>query len=165
MTRVYIALGSNLDEPIQQVKQAIAALDVIPHSQVVAFSSLYLSKPMQGMSQPDYINAVAMLETSLPPLTLLDQTQAIEQNFGRKREERWGARTLDLDIILYGDHQMNTERLTIPHYGMKVREFVLYPLMELTPELQLPDGTALSELIKSVGKNRMVIIDEANSNT
>lgn len=152
--RCYIGLGANLANPVQQLESAIAALRQLPHSRLVAVSSLYGSKPMGPQDQPDYVNAVAALDTTLLPEQLLDALQNIEQNQGRQRkDERWGPRTLDLDILLYGGQIINTERLTVPHYGLKQREFVLYPLAEIAAELQLPDGTVLSSLLEQVGLN------------
>ncbi len=158
MSIAYIAVGSNLSDPVTQANQAIEALKQLPKSRFIATSSLYSSTPMGPQNQPDYINAVVAIETDLLPLELLDCTQAIEQEQGRvRKDERWGPRTLDLDIILYGDEVMDSERLTIPHYGMRVREFVLYPLAEIAPSLQLPDGTKLEELLKSVPINGLRI--------
>ena len=152
--RCYIGLGANLANPVQQLEQAIAALGQVPHSRLVAVSSLYGSKPMGPQDQPDYVNAVAALDTTLLPEQLLDALQSIEQSQGRQRKaERWGPRTLDLDILLYGEQIINTERLTVPHYGLKLREFVLYPLAEIAAELRLPDGTVLSSLLQQVGLN------------
>lgn len=158
MITAYIAIGSNLSDPVAQTKQAIEALKSAPKSRFIATSSLYSSTPMGPQNQPDYINAVVAIETDLTPLELLDCTQAIEQKHGRvRKEERWGPRTLDLDIVLYGHEVMDSERLTIPHYGMKVREFVLYPLAEIAPDLQLPDGTKLSDLLPTVPRNGLSI--------
>lgn len=149
MERVYIGLGSNLAEPRQQLRGAIDALARIPDSQVTAISSLYLSDPLGPSDQPRYNNAVAALDTSLSPLALLDALQAIELAQGRERKaERWGPRTLDLDILLFGDRQISEPRLTVPHYHMHARAFVLYPLAEIAPaELKLADGRTLAELI------------------
>ncbi|WP_120513343.1 2-amino-4-hydroxy-6-hydroxymethyldihydropteridine diphosphokinase [Photobacterium salinisoli] len=154
MIRAYIAIGSNLNDPVNQAYQAMAALRQASEVSVIAESSLYCSTPMGPQDQPDYINAVVAVDTELTPLALLDLTQQIEQQHGRVRKaERWGPRTLDLDILLYGDLQHHCERLTIPHYGMKAREFVLYPLAEIAPELVLPDGTALTDLLPEVDRN------------
>ena len=113
---------------------------------------------MGPQDQPDYINAVAEIQTELSPMELLDNTQAIEQQQGRvRKEERWGPRSLNLDILLYGDHVINNERLTVPHYGMKVREFVIYPLFEIAPNLSLPDGTELRSLRDSIDRNGLSI--------
>ncbi|SON48248.1 2-amino-4-hydroxy-6-hydroxymethyldihydropteridine diphosphokinase [Vibrio tapetis] len=158
MITAYIAIGSNLADPVEQAKLAIEALKSVPKSTFVNASSLYSSTPMGPQDQPDYINAVAEITTELTPMELLDCTQAIELEHGRvRKDERWGPRTLDLDILLYGDEVIDTERLTIPHYGMKVREFVLYPLSEIEPNLQLPDGTKLANLLKQVDRNGLSI--------
>jgi len=136
MIRVYIALGSNLAKPVDQVNCALEALAHMHRTKLVVCSAFYRRKPLGPQNQPDFLNAVVALDTELPPEELLDCTQAIEQNQGRVRKlERWGPRTLDLDMLLYGDRVINTERLTVPHYDMKNREFMLYPLAEIAPEL------------------------------
>ncbi|BBL89858.1 2-amino-4-hydroxy-6-hydroxymethyldihydropteridine diphosphokinase [Vibrio rotiferianus] len=158
MITAYIAVGSNLADPVSQAKQAIEALKTLPNCEFVQASSLYSSTPMGPQNQPDYINAVVAIKTNLTPLELLDCTQAIEQEQGRvRKDERWGPRTLDLDIILYGNEVIDSERLTVPHYGMREREFVLYPLAEIAPSLQLPDGTEVSSLLKQVDRNGLSI--------
>ena len=144
---VYVGLGSNLDNPIHQVKQALLALDAIPATHLRAHSALYRSKPLGPQNQPDYINAVAVLATQLPPLTLLSELQAIENKQGRVRAtERWGPRTLDLDMLLYDNKQLQGPRLTLPHPGLHERAFVLYPLCEIAPDLVLPDGQRANDL-------------------
>jgi len=161
LTTVYIGVGSNLSSPITQVSSAINALKSLQNSQVTAISSLYGSKPMGPQDQPDYINAVVELQTSLAPLLLLDELQALEHKAGRVRKEnRWGARILDLDILLFGDQVINNERLTVPHYGMKLREFVLLPLAEINPDLSLPDGEKVSELAMNIADNGLVKLAE-----
>ncbi|WMN78502.1 2-amino-4-hydroxy-6-hydroxymethyldihydropteridine diphosphokinase [Vibrio parahaemolyticus] len=158
MITAYIAIGSNLADPVSQAQQAIEALKTLPNSEFVQASSLYSSAPMGPQNQPDYINAVVAIKTNLTPLELLDCTQAIEQEQGRvRKDERWGPRTLDLDIVLYGNEVINSERLIVPHYGMREREFVLYPLAEIAPSLQLPDGTEVSELLEQVDRNGLRI--------
>ncbi|MEC6824172.1 2-amino-4-hydroxy-6-hydroxymethyldihydropteridine diphosphokinase [Photobacterium sp. NCIMB 13483] len=158
MIRAYIAIGSNLGDPVAQAQTAIKALQHLPNTQVISVSSLYSSTPMGPQNQPDYINAVVAIDTTLAPLELLDHTQAIELEQGRvRKDERWGPRTLDLDILLYGDLQHQCERLTVPHYGMKVREFVLYPLAEINPALVLPDHTSLCTLLTQVNRNGLAI--------
>ena len=153
----YIGIGSNLSEPIEQVKGAIKEIATIKHSQVSAVSSLYLSKPMGPQDQDDYINAVLALTTSLSAIELLDELQAIEHKAGRiRKENRWGARILDLDIILFGNEIMNTPRLTIPHYGMCEREFVLLPLAEIASKLLLPNGESVKFLSQKIANNAMV---------
>jgi 2-amino-4-hydroxy-6-hydroxymethyldihydropteridine diphosphokinase len=148
MERVYIGLGSNLAEPLQQLRDALAALAQLPDTRLLAHSSFYASDPLGPPDQPRYVNAVAVLDTALQPWTLLDALQRIEQEQGRVRKaERWGPRTLDLDILLFGERSIADERLRVPHYHMHARPFVLYPLAELAAELQLPDGRRLSELL------------------
>lgn len=155
----YIGIGSNQATPIKQAQQAIAALKELPYTQLIKSSSLYSSTPMGPQDQPDYINAVVQLDTQLSALALLDELQKIELAQGRERKaNRWGPRTLDLDIILYGNEEINNTRLTVPHYGMKTREFVLYPLLEIAENLLLPDGTALSQLTAKCAKNGLIII-------
>lgn len=158
MITAFIAVGSNLSDPVGQAQNAIEALKSLPSSEFIQSSMLYSSTPMGPQDQPDYINAVVEIKTKLTPLELLDCTQAIEQEQGRvRKDERWGPRTLDLDILLYGDLMHHCERLTVPHYGMKVREFVLYPLAEISPKLTLPDNTPLSTLLDQVDLNGLAI--------
>ncbi len=154
MIVAYIGLGSNLSEPVKQIESAILAIGKVPHSQIIQISSLYLSKPMGPQDQSDYINAVLALETSLPAIELLDVLQGIENKAGRVRKEnRWGARILDLDIILYGNEVIQTDRLTIPHYGLCEREFVLLPLTEIASELNLPNGESVKLLSQNIANN------------
>lgn len=141
----YIGLGSNLSSPSEQLDNALLELHKHANIDVIVCSHLYGSSPMGPQDQPDYTNAVCKLSTTLSPLDLLDVTQQIELNQGRKRNgERWGPRTLDLDILLFSDMQVQNERLTIPHYGMATREFVLVPLFEIEPDLIMPDQRLLS---------------------
>ncbi|EKM0527037.1 2-amino-4-hydroxy-6-hydroxymethyldihydropteridine diphosphokinase [Cronobacter turicensis] len=149
MTLAFIALGSNLAEPLSQVNNALAALARIPHSRIVATSSFYRTPPLGPQDQPDYLNAAVALETTLSAEELLDNTQRIELEQGRVRKaERWGPRTLDLDIMLFGDATINTERLTVPHYDMKNRAFMLLPLSEIAPALRFPDGERLADVLE-----------------
>ncbi|WP_417662915.1 2-amino-4-hydroxy-6-hydroxymethyldihydropteridine diphosphokinase [Pseudomonas sp.] len=148
MTRVYIGLGSNLATPQQQLNAALSALAGIKQTRLVAQSSFYASDPLGPADQPRYLNAVAALDTQLGPLQLLDALQTIELEQGRERkEQRWGPRTLDLDILLFGQQVLNEPRLVVPHYHMHARAFVLYPLAEIAPGLQLPDGRTLQDLL------------------
>jgi len=154
MIRVYIALGSNLAQPVDQVNCALEALAHLPRTKLVVCSSFYRSKPLGPQNQPDFLNAVVALDTQLPAEELLDCTQAIEQNQGRVRKaERWGPRTLDLDLLFYGDSIINNERLIVPHYDMKNREFMLYPLAEIAPEWVFPDGETLQTVLTRVPLN------------
>jgi 2-amino-4-hydroxy-6-hydroxymethyldihydropteridine diphosphokinase len=153
----YIGLGSNLSNPKLQVQKAAQEIAKMSDSSVTSLSSLYLSKPMGPQDQDDYINAVIAIETSLSAFALLDALQTIENSAGRVRKDnRWGARILDCDILLYGSEVIDNERLTVPHYGMKLREFVLLPLLEIAPNLSLPDGTAVISLANEINNNGIV---------
>lgn len=152
MTLAYIALGSNLASPLEQVNAAVQAIGNIPDSRIVAVSSYYRTPPLGPQDQPDYLNATVALETTLAAEALLEHTQRIELLQGRVRKaERWGPRTLDLDIMLFGDEVIRTERLTVPHYDMKNRGFMLWPLFEIAPELHFPDdGRSLAECLRQL---------------
>ena len=157
MNTVYIGLGANLDDPIAQLHNAVDALRSLAQCQLITVSKFYASKPMGPQDQPDYVNAVAKLSTSLAPETLLDSLQKIELEQGRQRKsERWGPRTLDLDILLFANDIINTPRLVVPHYGLCQREFVVYPLLELEPELILPDGRTLQSISNNVALNNLI---------
>ncbi len=148
-TQAYIGLGSNLQNPIEQIQQAFSALAELAQSRLVLSSSLYSSRPMGPQDQPDYVNAVAQIETQLAPIELLHALQSIENQQGRVRERRWGERTLDLDLLVYGDQSINHPELIVPHIGMAQRNFVLYPLQEIAADLSIPQQGLLSELIKA----------------
>ena len=148
MIEVYIGLGSNLALPKKQIQAACASLARLPDTALIKCSSLYKSQPMGPQDQPDYVNAVALIETALSPESLLQHTQLIESQQGRIRKaNRWGPRTLDLDMLLFGLQRIDNEHLTVPHSGMKQREFVLYPLFEIAPDLILPCGEKLANLV------------------
>lgn len=138
--RAFVGIGSNLEHPLRQVERAFDALAALRATRCVARSSLYRSPALGAAPQPDYINAVALLETRLPALELLDELLAIEARQGRVRRagERWGPRTLDLDLLLYGEHRYSEPRLTVPHPEMVRRDFVLYPMSEIDPGLVIP---------------------------
>lgn len=155
-SRCYIGLGSNLEVPERQLERAIVALAQLPSCRLVTVSSLYRSAPLGPAGQPDYINAVAMLDTGLSPLGLLDALQAIETAHARVRNERWGPRTLDLDLLLYGQQSIDTERLQVPHPQLRYRPFVLYPMAELAPELVFPDGETLQALLQQCPADGLV---------
>lgn len=144
----YIGLGSNLDSPVAQIRSARLVIKALDNVKETAFSSLYASSPMGPQDQPDYVNAVMAVATNLSPLDLLHELQAIELEHGRVRGvQRWGARTLDLDLLLYGDQQIDTEELTVPHKGIAERAFVLCPLNECNPNLVIPGKGKLSDLL------------------
>ena len=146
MAEVYIALGSNMAGPHDQLDRALKSLSSIPEVQIVAVSDRYKT-PAIGPSQPDYINAAAQLMTTLSPESLLDTLQSIEQQQERVRTVRWGPRTLDLDILLYDNIVQDTQRLTIPHPRMAERAFVLLPLADINRDLALPCGKTVSQLL------------------
>lgn len=159
MSLVYIGLGANLDQPQQQLEQAFIELAQLPSSSLIAQSSLYHSKPVGPQDQPDYVNAVALIETQLEPLALLDALQQLEQEHGRIRKRHWGERTLDLDIILIDDCVIDSERLKIPHPFAQQRSFVLYPLSEINPKLVFPSGKALEQLLTELDNDLIRIRD------
>lgn len=147
---VFVGLGSNLNEPAQQISSACAALRQIAIGQSLRVSSMYSSVAV-GPPQPDYLNAVAHFSTQLEPLALLDALQQIELTQGRVRSIHWGPRTLDLDILLIDDLQLDIPRLQVPHPFMRQRNFVLIPLFELAPDLQLPGGDKVADLVQQIG--------------
>jgi len=137
----YVGIGSNLNDPSGQVRSAIATIDTTPGLHLQASSSLYSSPPMGPPDQPHYINAVVEVRTALSSLELLDKLQQIERIHGRVRDGvRWGPRTLDLDLLLFGEEQVQGDDLQLPHPGMKERDFVMLPLIEIAPDLILPCG-------------------------
>ncbi|KQV10711.1 2-amino-4-hydroxy-6-hydroxymethyldihydropteridine pyrophosphokinase [Pseudomonas sp. Root329] len=158
MERIYIGMGSNLADPAEQLRSAVDALAQLPQTELIEVSGFYQSDSLLP-GQPRYTNAVAALDSTLPPLALLDALQAIENGQGRERLERWGPRTLDLDIVLFGDRLIDEPRLKVPHYHLQERAFVLYPLAELAPaDLRLADGRSLSDLLAAcpfVGLERL----------
>ncbi len=158
MIRAYLGLGSNLGRPVEQLDRALAALRELPDSRLDAVSRYYRNPPM-GPAQPDYVNAVAALDTELEPLVLLDALQAIENAQGRTRELRWGPRTLDLDLLLYGDRRIDLPRLHVPHPGLAQRAFVLLPLAELAPGLSIPGLGSIARLLERVDGSALLPIN------
>ncbi|MGI2326067.1 MULTISPECIES: 2-amino-4-hydroxy-6-hydroxymethyldihydropteridine diphosphokinase [unclassified Methylococcus] len=149
-SKAYIGLGGNLGNAAETVRTARRAIGAVPGVRELAFSSLYRSAPMGPSDQPDYVNAVMAVATSLAPQALLHALQRIERIHGRVRTgERWGPRTLDLDLLLYDDLVLDTETLRLPHPGIAEREFVLYPLAEIAPDLDIPDRGPLRELVRN----------------
>ena len=157
MSCAYIGLGANLEDPQQQVVDALQELAQVKDTQLVAQSSLYISKPVGPQDQPDFVNAVACLETSLQPLELLDALQQLEQDHGRIRKRHWGERTLDLDIILFDDIQQSTERLNLPHPFAHERSFVLFPLAEIAPDVKFPYGRSVQEMCAAMDNDLQVL--------
>jgi 2-amino-4-hydroxy-6-hydroxymethyldihydropteridine diphosphokinase len=147
VTLAYVALGSNLGNPRQQVLDAMDALAKLPATRLLQRSFLYGTPPWGVLKQPRFVNAVAELDTQLPPHALLDALLVIEQQAGRVRDERNGPRTLDLDVLHIEGVQLNDERLTLPHPRMAERVFVLLPLNDVAPTLQLPGQGKVAELL------------------
>ena len=138
--QIFIALGSNLDQPDRQIEDGLRHLCVSSVLQVIKCSGLYSTQPMGPSDQPDFVNAVCQVTSELSPLDLFDVLQAIEQLSGRDAHgKRWGPRILDLDLLLYGERVLNCKRLTVPHPGMLERSFVLLPLLEIAPNCQVPE--------------------------
>jgi 2-amino-4-hydroxy-6-hydroxymethyldihydropteridine diphosphokinase len=156
MTAAYVALGANLGDPVAAVQAALAALAGLPDSRVVRASSLYRTAPVGLSNQPDFINAVAALETALAPEALLDALFAIEAGFGRVRAAKNGPRTIDLDLLLHGDLELAQPRLTLPHPRLHLRAFVLVPLAEIAPDLRLPRRGSVAAWLPAVANQGIV---------
>jgi 2-amino-4-hydroxy-6-hydroxymethyldihydropteridine diphosphokinase len=156
----YIALGSNLKDPIAQVEGGIEELAMLRDTRLGAVSSLYRTAPVGIVDQPDFINAVAMIETELTPRELLDELLAIERRYARMRGAKNGPRTLDLDIVLYGDTTHDDDVLTIPHPRMHERAFVLVPLAEIAPDAVVPGLGKVSELAARIDTGGITRIEE-----
>ena len=143
----YLGLGSNLRSPERQLRQALAALQKLPHCALTKTSSVYFSKPYGMRAQPTYCNMVVQLLTTLPPTLLLAYCHKLEKNQLRVRNKRWGSRTLDIDILLYGKQRIHSKLLTIPHPQMFKRDFVLLPILEITSDLHYPGGKRLDSYL------------------
>jgi 2-amino-4-hydroxy-6-hydroxymethyldihydropteridine diphosphokinase len=155
MHRAYVALGANLDDPQAKVRAAFTALAQLSQSTLAATSSLYRTAPIGLAGQPDFINAVAALDTELPPDHLLDALFAIERSFGRVRLEKNGPRTLDLDLLLYDDYCIATPHLHLPHPRLHLRAFVITPLAEIAPDCQLPGRGSVAAWLPAVANQNI----------
>jgi len=154
VTVAFIGLGSNQRDPQAQIEAAVAELDALPHTRVVKRSSLYRTAPVGYAPQPDFVNAVAQLETGMPAERLLAELQDIEKRHGRERPFRNAPRTLDLDLLLFGELQMESEKLVVPHPRMHERAFVLEPLVEIAPDVVIPGaGPAKQRLQDCAGQD------------
>jgi 2-amino-4-hydroxy-6-hydroxymethyldihydropteridine diphosphokinase len=153
----FVSLGANLGAPEATLNSAVHALRQLPGTQLLAVSSLYSSTAVGPAGQPDYLNAVAHLTTTLTPHALLSALQNIEAAHGRVRKVRWGARTLDLDVLLYGQDVITTASLVVPHAELRNRNFVVIPLLEVQPDLILPEGESLSSLPAAQNHHGLVI--------
>jgi 2-amino-4-hydroxy-6-hydroxymethyldihydropteridine diphosphokinase len=161
ITECYVGLGSNLDNPYAHVLDALWDIDQIEQTDLDSFSSLYTSRPMGPQNQPPYVNAAACLHTRLDAQSLLEALQAIEQSHGRvRKEEQWGPRTLDLDILLFGNQSIRNQTLTVPHPGIAQREFVLYPLHELNKNLMIPNLGRIHRIKTRCYRNGLIQLQE-----
>ena len=150
-TTAFVGVGSNLRDPAAQVRRAIEALGELDDTRVARSSALYRNPAVGPGPQPDYVNAVVALETGLDAHALLDRLQAIETHMGRRRgAERWAPRVIDLDLLLYGEQRIDDERLTVPHPRIAERAFVLYPLAEIAPDVEIPAAGPISALLRRV---------------
>ena len=158
----YIGLGSNLDGPADQLRRALRALRQLANSRVQAVSSFYANPPMGPPDQPDYVNAVVGLLTSLSPELLMTELQGIERDIGRLRNDaqRWGPRKIDLDILAYGSRIVDHANLRIPHPGISDRNFVLFPLLELAPELVIPGFGTVRKLAEHSDRTTLQVLNE-----
>jgi len=153
---VFVGLGSNLDRPTRQVETAFELLQGVAESRVVRRSSLYRSSPLGGIEQPDFVNAVAAMSTTLTARELLEELQAIERLRGREDSHiRWGPRILDLDLLVYGDLIIDEPGLSVPHPGIAVRNFVLLPLREIAPEFEIPGLGRVQDIAVSEDEPRI----------
>lgn len=158
LERVWIGIGSNLLNPMKQVDCAISAISKFPVTKIVALSSRYCSAPLGKKDQPNFLNMVVVLDTKLFPEILLSYLQYTELQQGRIRNsEFWSSRTIDLDILLFGKYVMSNFNLTIPHYDILNREFVLYPLIELDCNLIFPNGGTVLSYIQLISKNGLTL--------
>lgn len=161
VAEVFVGLGANLEDPLRQVRQAIRELHDIERTQVLTVSSLYRSAPVGYADQPDFINAVAKLESQLTARELLDALHVIENRHGRRRSKRNAPRTLDLDLLLYGTSVLSEDGLILPHPRMHERAFVLLPLAEIAPDARVPGHPGLSQLLEQVDRSNVVKLDGA----
>jgi 2-amino-4-hydroxy-6-hydroxymethyldihydropteridine diphosphokinase len=155
----YVALGSNLDDPQRQVTAALAALAQLTHCRLVATSRLYRTAPLGPQDQPEFVNAVAGLLTTSSARALLDQLKELERSLGRERPAvRWGPRRIDLDLLVYGSERISETGLTVPHPGVPQRNFVLYPLRDIAPDLYVPGHGTVHELAARVGSSGLALL-------
>lgn len=155
----YIGIGSNVDDPRAQVLAAFDALAQIPQTLLVARSPLYTTRPFGPVAQDDFVNAAAGLLTRLTAPQLLQQLRAIETARGRLREQRWGPRNIDLDLLVYADQRIETPELAVPHPGIVERNFVLYPLSDIAPQLQVPGVGRVADLKERVDAMGIAALD------
>lgn len=163
--QAFIGIGSNLNQPVEQVFTAFESLKHLPESEWMTASSLYASKPQGPQDQPDFVNAVVQIRTRLSPLALLDELQSLEQSQGKVKKRHWGERLIDLDVLLYDDEVIEHERLLVPHPYLTQRDFVLLPLQEIAPDLVLPDGKKIPGLVDSLSETFVVPLETIRSSS
>lgn len=156
---VYIGLGSNLANPVEQLEKALKSISLLPKTQLNQCSSFYSSKPLGPQDQPDFVNAVCEINSELLPQELLLALQQIEQQQGRIKKRHWGERLIDLDILLYADQIIETENLTVPHSQIALRDFVLVPLNEISPGLVIPGKGSVDSLLDSLDESYLMALD------
>jgi len=157
----YLGVGSNLDDPAAQVRRAMAAIDGLPRTRLVAVSRSYRNPPMGPQDQPDFINAAAGILTQLTPADLLTEMQGLEAKLGRVRtpDDRWGPRIIDLDLLVHGLRIERSDRLTLPHPGISERNFVLFPLRDIAPTLLVPGQGVIARLAARANDDGLVALD------
>lgn len=155
----YIGLGSNLSNPVEQLKIALQTLDALPTTRLLQSSSFYGSRPLGPQDQPDFVNAVCKIQTHLSAKELLHQLQKIELEQGRIKKRRWGERLIDLDILLFGDEVISSDELTVPHTQIALRDFVLIPLAEIAPGLVIPKLGTIESLIAALEDSYLITLD------
>jgi len=158
-TTVYLGLGSNLSNPVEQLKIALNTISDLPQTQLVNSSSFYASKPLGPQDQPDFVNAVCKIQTKLSPQVLLKALQQIEVEQGRIKKRHWGERLIDIDILLYGEQIIVENNLTVPHLQMIARDFVLVPLNEISPGLVIPNKGEVSKLLSNLKESYLIALD------
>lgn len=162
--RAWIGLGANLQQPLVQLQEAIRRIASAADIEILSTSSFYRTPPWGDKQQDDFINAVVLLETALQPLDLLHQLQAIENDMGRVRKGRqWGPRLIDIDILLYEQLEIDSEELTVPHPHMHERAFVLLPIAELDPTIEIPGKGGVDALLRAVDQSGIELIDAASA--
>lgn len=160
LTPAYIALGANLKRPADQVRAGVEELAMLPDTRLAGVSSLYRSAPVGYVDQPEFVNAVACIETALAPKALLDALLEIERRYGRVRDFPNAPRTLDLDIALYGESEVNETGLAIPHPRLSERAFVLVPLAEIAPDAVVPGRGRVRDLLAGIDAASVTRIEE-----
>ena len=155
----YIGLGSNLSNPLEQLKIALKTLSSLHQTSILKTASFYGSKPLGPQDQPDFVNSVCKIQTELSPQALLEELQAIEKAQGRIKKRRWGERLIDLDILLYDDCIIETENLMIPHAQIALRDFVLVPLNEISPGLVIPNKGDIQSLIEQLDESYLIALN------